>query len=123
MPATSMNPNLIPLSLAFFAMAILIMWFSAGVVGVRRPGLGQSLLSTMGVSVIAGAVVTAVSSLGMAAAIVLGSIGVIGVIWVIRSVFKIPTLPALLIFVVNIMVQMILISVYLRAMMPPPPTK
>ena len=123
MPVSQMNPNFVPLSLAFFAMAILIMWFSAGIVGVRRPGLGQCVLSTMGVSLIAGAVVTAMSSLGPATAIVLGSAGVIGVVWVIRTVFKITTLPAFLIFVVNIMIQMILISLYLRAMLPPPHPK
>jgi len=123
MPSSSMNPSVMPLALAFFLMAIVIMWFSAGVVGVRRPGLGKCVLSTMGVSVIAGAVVTAMSALGPAAAAILGVVGLFGVIWVIRSVFKISALPAFLIFVVNIMVQMILISFYLRTIMPPPPTK
>ena len=107
MPASSMNPHLLPLSLAFFVMAIVIMWFSASVVGVRRPGWGQCVLSTMGVSLIAGAVVTAISALGSTAAIVLGSVGFIGVVWVIRMVFKITTLPAVLVVIVNIMIQVL----------------
>jgi hypothetical protein len=85
----------------FVVTAVLIMWLSARIVGVPNAGLFKSLLATIGVSLI------------------LGVVALIGSLWVLRVIFKISTLPAFLIFVVNIMIQMILISLYLRPYLHP----
>lgn len=112
-----------PMSLLFIGVATAIMWVSAGIVGVTRPTLSRAFLATIGVSLIAGAVVTSLSAFGPILAVLLGLVGLIGCVWVIRTIFQIPTLPALLIFIVNIMVQMILVSLYVRAMMSTPASK
>lgn len=103
----------------FVVTAVLIMWLSARIVGVPNAGLFKSLLATIGVSLIVGAVVSAMSAFGTGAGIVLGVVALIGSLWVLRVIFKISTLPAFLIFVVNIMIQMILISLYLRPYLHP----
>jgi hypothetical protein len=123
MTANAISPNMLPFSAVVVVLATLIMWVSAGIVGVTKPSLLRSFIATIGVSLIAGAIVTAISSFGLVIAIVLGVVGVVGCLWVIRTVFGITTLPAFLVFIVNIMVQMILVSVYLRAMMQTAPKK
>lgn len=115
--------NTIPLGMLFVVAAVLIMWISARIVGVPNAGIGKSLIATIGVSLIVGAVVIAMSAFGTAAAIVLAIVALVGALWVLRTVFQIPTLPAFLIFIVNIMVQMILISLYVRPFLTPPVTK
>jgi hypothetical protein len=123
MPAAAPSANLVPLGLLFTAMATVIMWFSAGVVGVTKPGLGRSFLATLGISVIVGAVFTAMSAFGAAAAIALAVAGLIACVLVIRTVFRLPTLPAFLILVVNVMVQMLLLALYLRPFLHAPAHK
>jgi hypothetical protein len=56
-------------------------------------------------------------------AVALGVAGLIGCIWIIRQSFQITAFPAFLIFVVNVMVQVILISLYLRPFLQQTPVK
>lgn len=111
--------NTIPLGMLFVVTAVLIMWLSARIVGVPNAGLFKSFIATIGVSLIVGAVVSAMSAFGPTVGLILGVVALIGSLWVLRLVFKITTLPAFLLFIVNIMVQMILISLYLRPYLHP----
>lgn len=106
--------NTIPLGILFVVIAVAIMWLSARIVGVPRASVGKSVLATIGVSLIVGAVFTAVTAFGPVLAVVLSVAALVGCLWILRTVFQITTLPAFLILIVNIMIQMILISLYLR---------
>jgi hypothetical protein len=107
----------------FLILATIVMWLSARIVGVRAVSMGRAFIATMGVSVIVGAVVTAMSALGPVFAAMIGVAGLIGSIWIIRQTFQTSAFPAFLIFVVNVMVQVILISLYLRPFLNQPPVK
>jgi hypothetical protein len=119
----ALSPDVAPIALLFLVIATAIMWLSARIVGVRSVSLFRSFVATIGVSLIVGAVVTAMSALGTVIAIGIGLAGLIGCVWIIRQSFQISAFPAFLIFVVNVMVQVILISLYLRPFLNQPPVK
>lgn len=119
----ALSPEVAPLALLFLFIAVAIMWLSARIVGVRNVSFFRSVVATIGVSLIVGAVVTAMSALGSVIAVGLGVVGLIGCIWIIRQSFQIAGFPAFLIFVVNVMVQVILISLYLRPLLDQAPPK
>jgi hypothetical protein len=113
-----MNPNFssthAPLALLFLGMAIVIMWFSAKVVGVRRVTLFQCVIAAIGVSVLMGATMTALSAFALPGVIMLLVVALVGSVAILRAVFHIPTLPAFLIWVVNVMVQVLIMAMFTR---------
>lgn len=112
--SASFSAESLPLALVFFAIAVVIMWLSARIVGVSTATLSRSLIATIAISLIVGVVLTIAGVAGSVVAIGLGIGGLIACVAVLRSVFQISTMPAFLIFIVNVMVQMILMSLYLR---------
>ena len=120
---SALSPQAAPIALIFLVMATVIMWLSARIVGVRTVTMVRAFIATMGVSVIVGVVATAMSALSPVVAVGIGVAGLIGCIWIIRQSFQITAFPAFLIFVVNVMVQVILISLYLRPFLQQAPVK
>lgn len=111
---TNFSATHAPLALLFLGMAIVIMWFSAKVVGVPRVGLFQCVIAAIGVSVLMGATMTALSAFGLPGVITLLVIALMGSVAILRAVFRIPTLPAFLVWVVNIMVQVLIMAMFTR---------
>ena len=95
------------------------MWFSARIAGVTDANLARSFLATIGVSVVTGASLTAIQALPTPGAIILGLVALFGSVAIIRSIFRTKTQKALLIWLVNVMVQILIVSFYYRAVLPP----
>jgi hypothetical protein len=100
-------------------MSTLIMWFSARIIGLREVGLGRSFVATLGVSILMGMGLTLMGSLSPGGMILMGGAAFIGSVMVIRFVFQTQTFPAVLVLIVNIMVQILMVSFYYRAVLPP----
>jgi hypothetical protein len=123
MGSTLATGNQMLLGALVVAMSTVIMWFSAKVVGVPNAGVARSFMATVGVSVIVGTAVTLMATVPGLVKILLAVAGLVGSVAVIRAVLRVPTLPAFLVWVVNVMMQMIMIAVYLKAVLPPTPVQ
>ena len=79
----------------------------------------QALKATIGVSVVTAVALSLMRGLPAAAAIALGIATVVGAVLIIRAIFQIKTFPAILIWLVNVMVQMLVVSFYWRTVLGP----
>ena len=111
----------LPLVLAMLGMSTVIMWFAAKVVGVREAGFGRALIATIGVSVVVAAAMTVMQPLFPVAKVAVGLLAFAGSVAIIRAVFRTKTFAAVLIWLVNVMVQMLIVAMYIRSLNLPRP--
>ncbi len=95
-----------------------IMYMSARIAAVPRADIGRAFMATIGVATITGLGMTLMQAFGGMGILVLGGLFVIASVAVIRMVFQTGWTPAFLVWLVNVMIQVLMASFYVRMMMP-----
>ncbi len=99
------------------ALGVLLMWLAATIVNIKANSLGRAFLAAMALSIITaatGAILGRLSQVGIAIA---AGVAIVLSIVAIKLIYRTGFLKALGVLVLNIMMQLIISSVYVRAMM------
>jgi len=99
------------------AIAAAMMWLAAMIVNIKDATWGRALMAAVGLSIItaaAGAALNRTTANGM---IVVAAVGVPLAIVAIKLIYRTTLLKAVGVLVLNVMMQMIIYSLYIRAAM------
>ncbi len=108
---------IVTMGLVGMALAVLMMWLAAVIVNIKDATLGRAFVTVMVLSIITvatGAMLGKLSQIGIAVA---AGIAIIVSLLAIKLIYRTGFLKALGVLVLNIMMQVIISSLYVRAMM------